>query len=438
LFPIVRGTSQWINNQYAALGNAAMGQMVRTTSNVVNTYWPLVRTNSNWINKQFVDLGASNVGQILRGTSKWVNNQYVALNNDAGLAALVRTSSNTLMYEHRRLGSVEGDLVGIHQDLKSVDIGSGNVAITGSSFTAHYDLSANTDNVIEFHDSTSFDGNGNRITFARGKTDTMNVTTGSFVTLRDTVLEDFDDTAVKLGARAQLTFGNGTVIELGHDTKLNRDWVCTGNVVIKGYGSKIDLNGHKITIGRDTRGQQGSLVLEDIVLDGVKTGCIVPDGANATVTLRDAYVNLADAMDFSKGTLRAERNVTVSGQNIFSFTSTGKLAVAANSALELDANTSFVYAPSNESRTSLVLEDATSQLVLNGCFFYAPAPGVQLTTGILVVKSNNNLYNTGAQSLSEAITFGDGTLAGDLLIDLQPGASLNIIEGKVDYQNGKN
>lgn len=385
------------------------------------------------------DLNDSSVDmQLFNITSQGVGGSDSGI--DSAARSRLDTAEDLLTSHGSRITTVESGLSQVRSSVSSMSGSALAIEINQSSYEHSADTSISNDKVLKFKAvggarTINFDGKGHRIMFARGKTETMQLEPNVNAIMRNVVLNGFDDNSVKQASGARLTFGDGAVVELGTDAVMKRDWECAGRVTIRGFGSTLDLSAYVITVKKDTNGQAGKLIFEDIVLAGVETKSFSLAGEEDSITLRDARINMAKATIFARGALRVEHNVTIGGQQIFKFTANNPLTIASNSVLTIDAGAVFAYAPTKKSRTLLVMEDAMAQLVLNGCYFYAPAPGIQLCRGMLVVKSNNNLYNPGAKSLSEAITLGNGTLANNLFIDIHPGASLNVIEGKIDYRN---
>ena len=122
------------------------------------------------------------------------------------------------------------------------------------------------------------------------------------------------------------------------------------------------------------------------------------------------------------------------GTNTFTYASDMVSTVSGCSSLMLDGM-SFSYAPPVNNRDLFALQDQSSLLVLNGCTLSSTTTGMRLTSGQLIVNDNNTLINTGASATSEGFAFGNGIAADDLTIIVNPGASLNLLDGVLDYQN---
>ena len=104
------------------------------------------------------------------------------------------------------------------------------------------------------------------------------------------------------------------------------------------------------------------------------------------------------------------------------------------SKLIIDQGISFNYAPATNFRNLLVMTDSSSVLQMTNATLISTATGVQLTKGTLFVDGNMTIQSAAASS-AEAVIFGDGTPADDLLVRLLPGAGIQVTSGFLNYQN---
>jgi len=324
----------------------------------------------------------------------------------------------------------------INTQLARINVVSGDIAVNSNSHALTYDLNLSSEQALSFNTPTTFDGNGYSINLASGKEQVVQLADGVSVTTQNITWSNFSDAAIQTGVGASLNFGNGTVLELASGSSpamrdaMTRSWICRGNVTVKGLGGTLDFASKTITVGSGC-----ALTLENIVLDNVKTGAIICEDSTARVILRNVRLNLSDIFEFSTGALSIERDVIVSGQNSFIFSSDQPVTIASFSKLMFDINSVFLYAPTLGLRDLIVMVDKTSMLHLKGCYLASSTAGMRLTKGTLLIESNNNLDNTGATKLKEAISFGNGVAESDLNIEFLPGATLNVVGGILDYQN---
>ncbi len=128
----------------------------------------------------------------------------------------------------------------------------------------------------------------------------------------------------------------------------------------------------------------------------------------------------------------------IRGAPQFGFNSAGRLVVSAFGRFRVPWGTTFCYDPFNDSRTNMVFEDASAELHLDGGTFDAPADGVALTRGTLVIGNSVVLRNYDGASpntnAAKAITLGDGSVANDMRLLTLPGARLQA-DGYLDTRN---
>ncbi len=128
------------------------------------------------------------------------------------------------------------------------------------------------------------------------------------------------------------------------------------------------------------------------------------------------------------------------------YNSQDELTIKTDSEFFIDTRTRFTYdpllkhkKPSGSSLAKLiVMEDCSSRLFLNGCMVYLPlSEGLVLTKGHLIVDHKTMVYGNGTVcgSFSYGMSFGNGKDGNDLLVDIMPGADLQVIDTTLRYNN---
>lgn len=335
------------------------------------------------------------------------------------------------------------------------------------------DIYITSDRNLVVQASSTITGSGNAIHFARNSNNIVQVADGAQVYFERVVLKDFNDQIMQLGTGSAVIFGEGTVIELSDEQSLSMNWTCTGNVVVHGFGNKLNMDDKRIEVQRG-----GVLTLRDLFLDKVREENIRCHHARSQVIFDNAQISLDKSYTFSVGSLRFERDVVVTGSLAkFNYSSCEQSVIASNASLILDTGVIFDYMPTAvgstgaslfsqeqiqtnlisqlataltrgpalrtgltplpDPRDLLVMQDKSSRLVLNGATLRSSHAGMRLTNGTLLVKHKNFLenYNNPRQRKSMAISLGNGVAENDLDIELFPGASLNLTKGLLDYAN---
>jgi hypothetical protein len=168
---------------------------------------------------------------------------------------------------------------------------------------------------------------------------------------------------------------------------------------------------------------------------------------NQKLILNEVVAHMAGDYTFVGGLLDFKNFVNLTGTTYnFIYNSEYPLTIKSDSTLFIDNRTFFTYQPiltgqagaPNANAKLLIMEDKSSKLFLNGCTLYLPLQqGLILTNGNLIVDHKTNIYGNGAISTSYAygLAFGNGNSENDLLIDIMPGATFEIQETTLHYNN---
>lgn len=252
------------------------------------------------------------------------------------------------------------------------------------------------------------------------------------LTFQNIVLRDFSSTDVKFGNTAsKLIFDDRVTMEI-FTSDLNYTWTFQGNSVLDGVGRTLTLgpNGKIVVV----KGAQ--LTIRDITIKGLAANKIRCD-TNVSNLVFDGNVNLFLDSDFtlSTGSFTVNGDLDLSGTFTFHYTSGQVSSINRKSRLTLRPGTTFRYAPSVASKDLLDMQDPSAELFLNGATLATTTTGMRLRKGTLSVDRKSYLKNQGGVSDSQAIIFGDGTAVNDLQIQIVPAASLQLITGKLLYNN---
>jgi len=190
--------------------------------------------------------------------------------------------------------------------------------------------------------------------------------------------------------------------------RINSDKMLTlRNMVINGLSGANQIKG------------PGTLKLQNCVVN-------IPTDTTWTTSWGDVRILMAD-------------DVVVRGGGKYVFGSATSLTVSANSILSFDTNTTFSFAPQDQSNNRLYMGDSTSILRFDGATFCAPGvggfTGLQMRKGMLMLDNKVTVSNGYHHTLENAITLGDGTDAGEVDVHLNAGASFNMNCGILHYNN---
>ena len=127
---------------------------------------------------------------------------------------------------------------------------------------------------------------------------------------------------------------------------------------------------------------------------------------------------------------------------LFYYLSSDNCTIRSNATLFIDMTVGFLYNPEDGAKNHMVFSGPSSELYLNGCSFYVPSDtGIHLLTGHMIVDHRANLQSDGVvrvEGATEEIQFGDGvSTSKDFIVDLLPGARLEVDDALVVYKNHK-
>jgi len=348
-----------------------------------------------------------------------------------------RVNSNAIAFANRTLSTAVSFMNRTHSNaikwidtqLRAIDNGPLDVDVN-SSVTLTYDYHLSSDHILNVNAAATIDGGGLAMYFANGDTNVIKVAAGITLTLKNIVLKDFADDTIQLGTGAAVIFGDGTTIELAKKQSLSRSWTFHGTATINGYGNKLALGDYTIGVV-----SPGTLTIQDVILDGLKSNNVRCVGDNAKIVFRSSDLLMSHNLSVTAGQLRFEQDVRMTGTNQFTLASNKAATVANMSRLLLDTGVQFKYSPSSNNRDLLVMEDMTSLLHMNGCVLTTTTTGLRLTKGTLLVDHKNTLVNDGATALTQGFAFGNGIAASDLTVEMMPGATLGLQSGLISYEN---
>lgn len=249
---------------------------------------------------------------------------------------------------------------------------------------------------------------------------------------KNIVLRDLASTDVSFGNSAsKMLFGDRVTMEI-FTSDLNYTWTFKGDSILDGVSRTLTLgpNGRIFV----TNGAQ--LTIRDITIKGLAHNKIRCD-TSASKIVFDGRVNLFLDNDFtfSTGSFDINGDLDLSGTFTFHYTSNLVSSLKRKSSMKLRPGTTFRYAPSIASKDLFDMQDPSAELFLNGATLATTSTGIRLRKGTLTVDRKSFLQNPGGVSDSQAIVFGDGVAINDLQIKIVPAASLQLLSGKLVYNN---
>jgi hypothetical protein len=233
--------------------------------------------------------------------------------------------------------------------------------------------------------------------------------------------------------RDNTNFYDAADISLGGSMSLDGVWTFTGTNVINGNGYALDLASTGSIV---LDGVASSLIFDNVILRGVSgtnVRCINP---RSTITLRSVDYCMEAATTFSCGALNFINTIKFIGGHQFNYTTGKTSTISANSALWLDENSIFSYAPPlARTRDLLAMTNTSSKLYLENARVKSSTSGMRFTKGTVIIEGIVDFDNLDAKNYAQGFSFGSGTASGDITLLLMPEADLNFKTGYVTFAN---
>jgi len=251
------------------------------------------------------------------------------------------------------------------------------------------------------------------------------------VKYKNVYFRDFSPLHLSLGKHSKLIFGNNSTVGFSRNETLNYRFSFEGNTILDGAGDILTLEpGGEIVL----QGKHGTLLINSLTIKGLSGNNIRCNDPTSKIIFKDVTLYQDDDFSFDVGAIQVLNNVTLIGPFDFIYTATGPFTVLPDSTLNLLRNKRFTYAPANGNRFLLQMSDPSSTINIDTATLSAPAPGLQLLGGRLIENNRNFLQNAGGTNVQNGIVFGNNTCAGNVIIQQNGGASLELQSGFFDNQ----
>ncbi|MFC1854666.1 hypothetical protein ACFLY6_02265, partial [Candidatus Dependentiae bacterium] len=183
--------------------------------------------------------------------------------------------------------------------------------------------------------------------------------------------------------------GDGAV-EINSDITMTGTWVFIGESTLRGNGNRIILDPDgALIVWHNSTAKFENVIIEGLAQSAQSAGtynlrCLDSD---SKIILRDTKLILDQDYSFTKGTIDVERSANFLGDGkTFNYTSDLDFTIKNDSKLTFDPGFKFSYTSLAGTNDHFVMQDATSELFLDGCTLHATDVGLRLETGKVTVK----------------------------------------------------
>ena len=329
--------------------------------------------------------------------------------------------------------------------IRRFGLGVAGSTVIDNSVTNIGAIEISLDNKLLFTQSTTYSGGFNTFNFATAGSPLVILSPNVMVEIQSVLLRAFQLNYINFGAGSSFVFGPNTSIILAQSSvdgfpceNLTHTYTFRGDVVIDG-------NNHCWDLGDDSLpGPKGNLVIrpgsslsiQNLTiknLSGNKIRCL---DDTSVLALRNVTLIMDGDFSFTRGSLWIQQGtVDIQGSYTFAYTTSQASFIFNQGRLQISDGATFLYAPRSNNRELIVFEDETSRFDLENGTLASTRTGIRLTIGAMDVKGRSFLTQnlTGTLSLSESIAFGDGNPSNEINVSIAPGASLELLRGRLVY-----
>ena len=428
------------------------GNLITANSNAAITLDTKLSADSSAIKKVFDDAFPNGYGQISlveansnsAYATSWAVKQVEARagaastnisSNDTDISALdarITTNEGTISTQDGQLTAIQGDETVISGMFSSIDSADSDFWFDTST-TLSFDIYLYENHKIHATSDLSINAAGHVIGFPGTSTAVFDLSTGVDITITNALMSRFSENNVNRQGSNTLTFGSGTRVTLASDENLSGVWKFSGNVTLDGKNHRLDLS----TGGRLEVVSGGALTLRNIKLNGVLNDNLSCADDTASIKFRDVDFEVDKVFHFGLGSFDVGSKLRCHGAGIFSYESTQASTILSGGLFEFAPLTTFSYSPTNTFDNRLIFTDSTSKLLLDGATLKVTATGLQISSGTLVLKNRNSLEadQPQGQPLWSGFKIGNELEYQNMFVDINPGGSLEIKSGLMDYMN---
>ncbi len=368
--------------------------------------------------------------------------QYDRLGNVSGGITPTTAGANLVLNNGARIVEINApaDLTSINNKLATIDVGPGNISVTGSA-TMSYDWFISEDHAISVSATSTLSGNGHKIKFSDRSATQLTVANSVTLTTSDLVLEDLQPSQVSLGSGSGIIFGNNTTVRLGKNCTLNSTWRFSGTSTLDGQNKMLSLGSSGVI---ETQANS-TLTLKDLTIydvNGTNLRCLNNTGS---IIFDNVKLINRNRWRFQNGAFSVLNNLSFLGGGIYSYESAYASTINDNSSLIFSDAITFSYDPAKGAQQAvagqqnLVFTNTSSKLICDGITLKITNTGMRLTKGTIQFDKNNSIYSdANVNDKSHGLIFGLQDYVSDPQIIIGPDSKIIVETGVVEYENEDN
>ncbi len=226
--------------------------------------------------------------------------------------------------------------------------------------------------------------------------------------------------------------GDQAVINVHSTIDLSSEWTFTGECTLNLNWNNFNFKPTgKVVVGSNSELRVNSGYMTN--LDSTHFYCV---DDSSKIIFDNVYAALDDHFTFSVGSMAIKNVVSLLGTYSFVYSSANTSTIASNATLVIGDGITFVAGRTKveDGREPLYFEDRTSNIMFDDSTFIVTSSGMRLTRGQAVVNKYL-MVDISSTSSADGIIFGDLTVENDFIIKINPGATWQLPNGHIGYEN---
>jgi WD40 repeat protein len=349
-----------------------------------------------------------------------------------GLDTRVTTNENDISTQAGQISVLESQASSRQEELSSIDSNLAHLWFD-SNKTLSYDVQLSGDHKMYLSGDLTLNCDGHVINFPRSSDNVLDLSSGVDLVLTNGLINRFSEANVNRQGTNTLTFGTGAHITLADDENLSQTWKFSGAATLDGKNKTLDLSAG----GRLEVLAGGKLTLRNMHLNGILNDNLSCADGTASIEFRDVELGISNSYHFGAGSFEVGSQLSCVGGGIFSYESVEASTIASGAIFEFGPLMTFSYSPTNTFDNRLIFTDSTSQLHLDQATLKITSTGLEMHSGTLRLSHKNYLEadEPQGQSLWAGLKLGTGLEYQNLSVHVNPGGSLEVKSGLLDYKN---
>lgn len=229
---------------------------------------------------------------------------------------------------------------------------------------------------------------------------------------------------------SSLVFNGDGEIDLRANFIIDGDILCNGECLINGQNHVLSMGAGSLIVG-----SQSKLILQDIIIDGIKDENIRCQDDTGIIEFDNARCTLSSYYTFSSGAMRLKNKNYFGGDEVLAYETVQTSTILSQSSLQLEGTLTFSYAPRSFDKSLIFFSDKSSELKFNEATLLTTSSGIDFYGGTIRIRGTSTFAVQDSTNIiqEQNISFGNGET--DITVLIDPGVELYVSQGVLAYKN---